>query len=71
MALPLDHTKKQWVDLEIQPETCMARMDCGEAGGAVSMWIRVISCPVNCGIISSHVSGNAGLFMILPGSEIV
>ena len=44
-ALALDHMKRQWVDLGIHTEACMTRPEtCGEAGGAISLWINVIEC---------------------------
>ena len=53
-ALTLDHTQSQWVDLGIHIEACMTRPEtCGSAGGAISVWLKVIDCPYG-GIISSH-----------------
>ena len=55
-ALILDQNKKQWVDLGIHTEACMTRPEtCGAAGGAVSLWMRVIDCPSTGGIVSSYV----------------
>ena len=61
-TLTLDHTKSQWVDLGIHTEVCMTRPDtCGAAGGAISVWVRMIDCRPNsfCGIISS-ITGLGG-----------
>ena len=52
-ALSLNHTRSQWVDLGIHTEACMTRPEtCGAAGGAISVWLKVIACPFG-GIISS------------------
>ena len=53
MALTLNHTRSQWVDLGIHTDVCMTRMTCGAAGGAISLWVKVIECSGRCGIISS------------------
>ena len=35
-----------WIDLGIHIEACMTDPEtCGEAGGAISLWLRVIDCP--------------------------
>ena len=43
-----------------QPDTC------DEAGGAISMWIKVIDCPINesCGIITTLQGGRFHGFLI-------
>ena len=60
-ALTLNRTNNQWVDLGIHTEACMTRPEtCGAAGGAISLWINVIECPINGGIISSRAEGSSG-----------
>ena len=39
----------------------MTRMDCGAAGGAISVWVNVVDCPGNGGIISSYNNNRASL----------
>ena len=58
-AVSLDRTKNQWIDLGIHTEACMTRPEtCGEAGGAISVWMRVIDSPTDnlysYGIISTQ-----------------
>ena len=50
-----DRAVGRWIDLGIHNEACMVQPDtCGEKGGAVSLWHRVLSCPGFGGIVSSH-----------------
>ena len=60
-ALNLDHTKSQWVDLGVHTEACMTRMVCCAAGGAISLWVKMIDCPYNAGIVSSLAAFRTGL----------
>ena len=61
MALTLNHTMKQWVDLGIHTEACMTRPDtCGAAGGAISLWVKVIEFSSIGGIMSSHSTESSG-----------
>ena len=65
MALSLDRTKRQWVDLGIHTEACMTRPEtCGAAGGAVSLWVRV-SASSSGGIVSTLAYGFTTGFNIL------
>ena len=42
------------MDLGIHLETCMTRLEtCGAAGGAISLWVKVMECLGLCGIITS------------------
>ena len=53
-ALALDRTRSQWVDLGIHTEACMTQPEtCGEAGGSISLWVKVIECLSLCGIMTS------------------
>ena len=57
-ALTLNHTRRQWIDLGIHPEVCMTQLDtCGAAGGAISLWLRVLDCSDWAGVLSSRDSG--------------
>ena len=62
----LNLTKSQWVDLGIHTEACMTRPEtCGAAGGAFSMWVKVIDCPSPVrGIISSRVSSGSVFYCV-------
>ena len=58
MALALDHTQSQWVDLGTHTEACMTQSEtCGAAGGAISLWVKLIDCPDWSGVLSSRGSG--------------
>ena len=63
-ALTLDHTRSQWVDLKIHTEACMTRMDCGAAGGAISVWVSVNECTGTCGVISSSDRSTSTSFLM-------
>ena len=65
-ALYLDRPNKQWVDLGNYNEACMAQSEtCGTAGGAISMWLKIIDChPDYCGIISTF-DGETGFHIFL------
>ena len=58
-ALAFERSKRQWVDLGIHTGVCMAQPNtCGAAGGAISLWIKLLDCPNDSGIISSFVATN-------------
>ena len=61
-ALTLDRTRSQWVDFGNHTEACVTRPEtCGTAGGAISLWVKVIVCPLSwCGIITSRDSVRSG-----------
>ena len=41
----LNKSKNQWIDLGFYPEVSLTRRcGCGVAGGAISMWLRLIEC---------------------------
>ena len=64
-ALSTNRTKKQWVDLGIHTEVCMTRPEtCGEAGGAISMWVNIIDCGYRGGIVSSADQTSSSRFEI-------
>ena len=70
-ALTLDHTKRQWVDLGVHTEACMTLPEtCGAAGGAVSMWMKLMECPILCGIISSLAYLTTGSLMYCDGGSL-
>ena len=54
-----DRTKNQWIDLGIHTEACMTRPEtCGAAGGAISLWLKVINCSDD-GIITTRSDRNS------------
>ena len=68
-ALEVNHIMKQWIDLGIHTEACMTRPEtCGAAGGAISLWMNIIDCPYDAGILSSHKSLTTGFRTICLGS---
>ena len=53
-AWTLDREGKQWIDLGIDTDVCMTDpRTCGAAGGAISLWVKVIDCATSSGIVSS------------------
>ena len=49
-----NRTRRQWVDLGIQTQVCIGCPEtCGTAGGAISVWLRVIDCESWDGFLSS------------------
>ena len=71
LALAVDQTKKQWVDLGIHTEVCMTRMTCGAAGGAISLWMNVIACENYDGLLTSGADEFfSGLYIFCFGSRI-
>ena len=72
-AWSFNHTNNQWVDLGIHTEACMAQSDtCGEAGGAISLWVNVIDCPSHGGgIVSSRQYRTTGSVIYCTSSNIV
>ena len=52
--MDLNRAKRHWVDLGIHTEACMTQPEtCGAAGGAISLWVRVLACPTFGGIVTS------------------
>ena len=63
----LDREKRQWVDLGIHTGACMTQPEiCGAAGGAISVWLKVIEGAFDSGgIISSRANGFTGTNIFL------
>ena len=54
-AVSTDRSQNQWIDLGYHSNVCLThRYGCGEAGGALSMWLRLIDCPARGGIITTR-----------------
>ena len=62
-ALVLDRSKSQWVDIGIHTEACMTHPEtCSAAGGAVSLWLKLIDCShASGGIVSSRAHDSSGI----------
>ena len=71
MALTLNHTMSLWVDLGNHAEACMTRPEtCGTAGGAFSIWVKVIESSSYTGILSSYrASGSSGIAIQLSSKN--
>ena len=53
-AVSTNISLNQWIDLGIHTEACMTRPEtCGAAGGAFSVWLRLVDCPHGAGIITT------------------
>ena len=64
-AIKLDGSKRQWIDLGIVPEACLAQPDtCSDKGGSVALWVKVAGGNVVPGIISSRKTKAARGFQI-------
>ena len=60
-ALTLDETRNQLINVGIHTEACMTRPEtCGAAGGAISLWVNQIECPLPGGIVSTRAFGSSG-----------
>ena len=58
-AVGTDRFHNQWIDLGYHSDVCLThRYGCGEAGGALSMWLRLIDCPARGGIITTRAGRN-------------
>ena len=54
-AVSTNRSQRQWVDLGIYPEACMTLPEtCGAAGGAVSMWLKIIDCEQDGAMLSTR-----------------
>ena len=64
-AVSTDRLQKQWVSLGCASAyACLTIPEsCGSAGGALSAWIKIGSCPGNGGIISSYHLGQEGFII--------
>ena len=61
-----DRNRKQFVDLGSHPEAYMTRGTCGDTGGAVSFWVKIVNCTGTrySGIITTLPMGvGAGLLI--------
>ena len=66
-----DRAKKQWVDLGTHTEVCLTQPEkCGAAGGAISIWLKVIGCSEYGGIISTIKHAASGTLVYCSGGKI-
>ena len=50
----MNRENKEWVDLVDLWVACITNPEtCGPEGAAISVWLKIKSCPVHSGIISS------------------
>ena len=64
-AVATDRTKRQWIDLGLHTEACLTQPEtCGTAGGAISLWLNLVDCPVWSGVLSSRESGKTSSFIL-------
>ena len=70
-SLSLDRTRSQWVDLGYNTNVCIALPEiCGAAGGAISLWMKMMDCSGYQGIISTHNSARTGLILFCNGDNL-
>ena len=68
-ALTLDKSKKQWADMGIHTKACITRPEtCGAAGGAISVWIKIVDCLNQYGGVISSYRPQRSNFFIRCGS---
>ena len=62
----LDGTKRQWVDLgDLSVYTCMMDpVSCGESGGSVAVWMKILNFKRNGGILTTIGAGYKRGFVI-------
>ena len=64
----------QWIDLGVLSEACIILPDtCGPVGAAVSVWVKIHSCPNGDGLMSSmeySSSGRTGFLFFCNGASI-
>ena len=55
--MSLNGTQRQWINLGIHPEFCLAnKYGCGNEGAAMSLWLKMPDCS-RFGTIISNVDG--------------
>ena len=71
-AVVTDPRLYQWIDLGILSEPCITLPDtCGPEGAAVSVWVKIHSCPSGYGLMSSlRYSGKTGFLFFCNGPKI-
>ena len=53
-GLQLDRTRQQYVDLGHLTVACIANpSSCGDNGASLTLWVKLVDCPNNGGIITS------------------
>ena len=66
-AVSLDRSQQQWIDLGYHTEVCLSQPEfCGAAGGAVSMWLKIIDYYEIGGILETNNidDDNLGFMMV-------
>ena len=65
LALRLNRTLEQWVDLGIHTAACMIRPEtCGAAGGAISVWMNMTDCYYrSSGVFATRSESSSGLYI--------
>ena len=67
-AWNLDRSKSQWVDLGIHTEACMTHPEaCGAAGGAISLWLKIVESERWSRIVSSDASNRQTALVVYCG----
>ena len=71
-AVVTDPRLYQWIDLGILSEPCITLSDtCGPEGAAVSIWVKIHSCPSGYGLMSSlRYPGKTGFLFFCNGPKI-
>ena len=67
----LDRTNEHWVDFGNITDACLVQpVTCGPEGAAVALWVKLIDCPSQRGIISAQTAGKTGFQIICLNTDI-
>ena len=70
-AISFVYTRKQWLNLGILDEACIARPEtCGAAGGSVAFWVRINHDRAGGIVSSSKYDYSASHFRITSSTEL-
>ena len=57
-ALNLIRGQRQWIDLGFHPEVCLTHRYICPDGAALSLWLNIVDCRGEGGIIATEENGN-------------
>ena len=60
-AISTDRAQSEWVNLGVHLEICMTHPEsCGAAGGAISVWFRIVACSLAGAVVTTVSNSTAG-----------
>ena len=67
----IDLAIEHWIDFGNMTESCLVQPDtCGPEGAAVALWVKLLDCPSQRGIITAQTAGKSGFQIICLNTEI-